>query len=86
MSIDGYWTHLVKKHHGTDKTGRIKKHVIDDEKLLTEIRQSASLWRTYWHDHSDGGKRGNATKARLEQIEEEEFGIQDVLDWGVHLK
>ena len=48
---------------------------------LREVKRSASLWRSDWMAHSDGGKRENQTQSRLEQAVSGEFGWKDVLDW-----
>ena len=71
-SITGFWAHLVNKHRD-----------VDDQRRLEEICRAGSLWRTYWERYSDGGKYGNPTMAKLRQIEQEGFGWQQVLDWGL---
>lgn len=71
-SITAYWGHLVNKHRD-----------INSEARLREVYRTATLWRTYWKEYSDGGKYGNPTMVKLLQIEEEGFGWQQVLDWGL---
>ena len=56
-SITAYWGHLANKHRD-----------INNQERLEEVRRTASLWREYWDGYSDGGKYGNATMARLQQI------------------
>ena len=70
MSIDGYWNHFVNKHFE-----------VDDVIRLEEIIQSGLLWLSYWQHHSHGGKRGNKTQARLEQIQQAGFCWQNVEHW-----
>ena len=71
-SVAGYWGHLVHKHDG-----------LDTERRLTEIRRTAVLWREYWDQYSDGGKRGQATRLRLEQVASDNFNWDVVLSWGL---
>ncbi len=69
-SLVGYWGHLVHKHEATDTEAR-----------LQEIRRTAVVWRTYWEDYSDGGKRGTKTREKISQAEEDTFDWSMVLDW-----
>ena len=71
-SITGFWAHLVNKHRD-----------IHDQRRLEDVRRTGSLWRIYWERYSDGGKYSNPTMAKLRQIEREDFGWQQVLDWGL---
>ena len=71
-SIAGYWGHLVNKHKQTS-----------EELRLQEVLRTATLWRTYWEEHSDGGKIANSTMVRLLQIEQEGFGWQQVVGWNL---
>ncbi|KAI4284959.1 MAG: hypothetical protein L6R38_001026 [Xanthoria sp. 2 TBL-2021] len=66
----GYWGHLVNKHDGIDTSMR-----------LDEIRRTAAEWTVYWEENSDGGKRGHATKQRLEQVKQAGFDWDVVLAW-----
>ena len=70
QTIAGYWGHLVHKHDG-----------VDTDQRLTEVRRTGSLWRKYWQEHSNGGKRGYATIKRLEEIDEEGFCWETVMSW-----
>ena len=56
---------------------------MDTEERLREIRRTGTLWREYWKNYSDGGKRGLATVGRLEQLEEEGFSWDTVLSWNL---
>ena len=71
-SIDGLWTHLVKKNPDASTDER-----------LAEVKRTAGLWRAYWDQYSDSGKGNNWTYVRLRQAESPTFGWQDVLNWGV---
>ena len=71
-SVLAYWGHLVHKHKD-----------INDQARLEEVCRTASLWQTYWDKYSDGGKHGNQTMVKLQQIEQEGFRWQQVLDWGL---
>ena len=73
-SITAYWGHLVNKHGE-----------INDETRLEEVHRTAALWRAYWEEYSDGGKYGNPTMAKLLQLKQEDFGWQQVEDWGLRL-
>ena len=73
-SIMAFWGHLVNKHKDVSPQAR-----------LEEIQRTAALWRAYWNEYSDGGKYSNPTMAKLLQIEQEGFGWQHVLDWGLRI-
>ena len=71
-SLIGYWTHLVHKHQDAD---------VDER--LEEVRQTAKTWGVYWENHSDGGKRGNPTMAKIQRTQDADFAWTDVLGWGL---
>jgi len=70
--IINLWTHFVQKHND-----------VQDTKRLSEIRRTATMWIEYWKNYSDGGKRGNATMAKLQQIGQEGYSWSDVEAWGL---
>lgn len=62
----------------------MKKHGdVNDQARLNEICHTASLWHIYWDQFSNGSKHSNPTMHKLDQIEREDFGWQQVLDWGL---
>lgn len=71
-SIHAFWVHIVGRHED-----------VPNETRLQTIRESANLWRQYWSTQS-GGKRGNRTLERLDQIEEEGFCWRHVEEWQLH--
>lgn len=61
---------------------KMHREVSPDERLAEMIR-TGDLWRIYWVNYSDGGKRDNPTMAKLRQMQDPAFGWQDVLDWDL---
>jgi hypothetical protein len=72
-SIIALWSHLVHQHYKTTEEYTWSKVVIEEQYLLEEIRRTAGLWRSYWRDHSDGGKRRDPTIMKMNQIAEDDF-------------
>lgn len=62
---------------------KMHKDVSTDARFA-EIMRTGDLWRTYWANHSDGGKEDNSTMAKLRQMKDPAFCWQDVLDWDLH--
>ena len=69
----GYWTHLVQTHRD-----------ISSDERLAEMLRTADLWRSYWANHSDGGKGTNLTMMKFDQMQDPAFGWQDVLAWDLY--
>lgn len=70
-SISGFWGHLVHKHDGIETLMR-----------LEQIYLTAVKWNEYCQKkYSNGGKGGNVTKRRIEQVLEGGLTWDDVLDW-----
>jgi hypothetical protein len=79
-SIIALWSHFVHQHYKSESSAWIKV-VVEENLLLEEVRRTASLWRTYWREHSDGGKRRDPTMMKLLQVDDVNFTWVDVLEW-----
>ena len=80
-SIIALWSHLLHQHYKSSNEQTWSKVIVEEQDLLEEIRHTASLWRMYWRDHSDGGKRRDPTMMKLNQVAGEDFCMRTVLDW-----
>jgi hypothetical protein len=80
-SIIALWSHFVHQH--SKSSNRPYAKVILGQHLLGEIRRTALLWREYWLHYSNGGKRGNPTMAKLDQVAREDFTWATVLSWNL---
>lgn len=84
-SIIALWSHFVHQHHKSSTEEHIwSKVVIDERYLLQEICRTAGLWRSYWNEYSDGGKRRDPTMMKLNQVAEDDFCMRTVLDWKLY--
>jgi len=77
-SIIGLWSHLAHKHYVTGHESR-GEVVVDDGRLLDEVRRTAEIRRKHWKTSSDSGKKGNPTMAKLNEIMKEDFSWDAVL-------
>jgi hypothetical protein len=80
-SIIALWSHLLHQHYRSTNEQTWSKIIVEEQDLLEEIRRTAGLWRTYWVEHSNGGKRRDPTMIKVNQVAEEDFCIDTVLDW-----
>lgn len=71
-SIIGFWAHLVHQHQ-----------VVDNQERLGEVQRTALLWKTYWDLYSPGGKKGNPTLVKLNQVLQLGFTWHQVLEWSL---
>jgi hypothetical protein len=67
-SIIALWSHFVHQYHKRQNSTWIRI-VVGEQHLLEEIRRIAGVWRTYWREYSDGGKRRDPTMLKLIQAE-----------------
>ncbi|KAK6210921.1 hypothetical protein LQW54_005799 [Pestalotiopsis sp. IQ-011] len=68
------WAHLVHRHSASE----------DKDRLVQEVRRTASLWLAYWEgSSSEMGRAGGATKAKLLQALQGGFRWRDVVAWGL---
>ncbi|KAI0441229.1 hypothetical protein F4803DRAFT_524253, partial [Xylaria telfairii] len=67
-----FWSHLVKEHDGIDEGTR-----------LAEVRRTALLWRRYWAEDSEGGRRDGPTMTRLREAVADDLTWEHILDWGL---
>jgi hypothetical protein len=80
-SIIALWSHFVHQHYKQFENKVWTQIVVDEQHLLEEIRRTAGSLRTYWREHSDGGKRRDPTMMKLSQVEDDNFAWSDVLEW-----
>ena len=73
-SIVAHWAYIVHAHPKVDQQIR-----------LDEIRRSGAVWSIYWDECSDGGKGGNETQRKLEELRNEDFVWNNVLAWNLRL-
>lgn len=71
-AIIGYWGHIVNAHQE-----------VPNDVRLQAIIHSGSLWRDYWDLCSRGGKGNNATLAKLQQTQRDDFCWMDVVGWSL---
>ncbi|KAH8791671.1 hypothetical protein BGZ57DRAFT_922836 [Hyaloscypha finlandica] len=79
-SIIALWSHFVHQHYKSENSAWMKV-VVEENLLLEEVRRTAGLWRTYWREHSDGGKRRDPTMMKLLQVDDVNFTWVDILEW-----
>lgn len=80
-SIIALWCHFVHWHVADMESHA--KVVVGNDRLLDEVRRTASLWRTFWDGHSTGGRKRNPTSEKLTQVAGEHFSWDTVLSWGL---
>lgn len=83
-SIIALWSHYVHQHYSATGDAPWSKVVVAEQALLEEVRRTAQLWREYWRNHSDGGKRRDPTMMKLNQVAGDSFSWSHVLEW--HLR
>jgi hypothetical protein len=76
-------SHFVHSYYKLLENNTWSQIVIEEEYLLAEIPRTAGLWRSYWLEYSDGGKRRDLTMIKTYEIEAkgDRFNQTYVLAW-----